>query len=121
MENQTNQDENYDSSVDQNDQSTTEITGYSTLSGESFGYCRTNSEGSSFSEPTEETSCSDEPSPSRAQGVLSRVETKEKSEPVNSGFALMVFETQLALIVFYCFISILKKQYLVIFTIDTII
>lgn len=91
MENQTNQDENYDSSVDQNDQSTTEITGYSTLSGESFGYCRTNSEGSGFSEPTEENSCSDEPSPSHAKGVLNRVETKEqkrsmedKSEPSNS-------------------------------------
>ncbi|KAA8520633.1 hypothetical protein F0562_014889 [Nyssa sinensis] len=65
-------DENYDLgchpspySVDQNDQSTTETTGYSTLSGDSFAYCRTNSETSVFSEPTaDENTCSEAPSPS---------------------------------------------------------
>nr|DAD47360.1 TPA_asm: hypothetical protein HUJ06_017297 [Nelumbo nucifera] len=53
------------SSGDRLDRSITETTGYSTLSGDSFRNCRTNSETSSFSEPADDNSCSDEPSPLR--------------------------------------------------------
>lgn len=67
MDNLSNTDESYDlgyhpspSSMDQNDQTP----GYSTLSGDSFAYCRTNSETSAFSEPLECQSYSSEPSPS---------------------------------------------------------
>ncbi|GMN44913.1 hypothetical protein TIFTF001_014105 [Ficus carica] len=67
MDNLSNTDESYDlgyqpspSSMDQNDQTP----GYSTLSGDSFAYCRTNSETSAFSEPLEYQSYSSEPSPS---------------------------------------------------------
>ncbi|XP_059651411.1 rop guanine nucleotide exchange factor 3-like [Cornus florida] len=87
MENVSNADENDDvgyhpspSSVDQNDQSSTETPGCSTLSGDSFTYCRTYSETSGFSEPTDDqNSCSDTASPScwpvpksPHQSVLSR-------------------------------------------------
>lgn len=85
-----NQEENYElgyqaspSSVDQNEQqSPTEVTVYSTVSGDSFAYCRTNSETSAFSEHTDDNiSCSDTiPSPlcwpavkSPNQAVLSRL------------------------------------------------
>ncbi|KAF5464266.1 hypothetical protein F2P56_014356 [Juglans regia] len=52
------------SSVDQNDLSTSETPGRSTMSGSPFAYCRTNSEASAFSEPTDGNSFSSEPSPS---------------------------------------------------------
>ncbi|KAK9273557.1 hypothetical protein L1049_018367 [Liquidambar formosana] len=93
MDNSTSTEESYDlgyhpspSSVDQNDQSTPDASGYSMLSGDSFGYCRTNSETSAFSEPTDENSYSDEPSPSlwsvtksvtQNQAVLSRLGMKQ--------------------------------------------
>ncbi|XP_060218618.1 rop guanine nucleotide exchange factor 3 [Lycium barbarum] len=53
----------------------TETTGLSTLSGNSFAYCRTNSETSAFSEHTDENSCSETASPmsSRSLKVLSRL------------------------------------------------
>ncbi|KAJ7951144.1 putative Rop guanine nucleotide exchange factor [Quillaja saponaria] len=72
MENLSTFDENYyvgyqpsPSSVDQTDQSATETPGYSTLSGDSFVYCRTNSETSNLSEPIDYNSNTSEPSPSR--------------------------------------------------------
>ncbi|PON92083.1 PRONE domain containing protein [Trema orientale] len=78
MNNLSNSDENYDlgyqpspSSLDQNDQSTTETPGYSTFSGDSFAYCRTNSETSAFSEPIDDQSYSSEPSPSCWPGLKS--------------------------------------------------
>lgn len=78
MDNLSNSDENYDlgyqpspSSLDQNDQSITETPGYSTFSGDSFAYCRTNSETSAFSEPIDDQSYSSEPSPSFWPGLKS--------------------------------------------------
>ncbi|KAF7844514.1 rop guanine nucleotide exchange factor 3-like [Senna tora] len=68
MDNSCNFDEIYDvgyqpsPSVDQNDQSAAGTPGYSTLSGDSFAYCRTNSD---FSEPIDDNSSASEPSPSR--------------------------------------------------------
>uniref|UniRef100_A0A2P2JDE4 Rop guanine nucleotide exchange factor 3 n=2 Tax=Rhizophora mucronata TaxID=61149 RepID=A0A2P2JDE4_RHIMU len=71
MDNSSSFDENSDlgyqpssSSVDQNDQSTAETPGYSTMSGDSFILGRTYSETSAFSEPIDEHSYSSEPSPS---------------------------------------------------------
>lgn len=71
MDNLSNTNESYDlgdqpspCSVDQNDHSPTDTTEYSPLSLDSFGYCRTNSEVSAFSDPTDESSYSNEPSPS---------------------------------------------------------
>ncbi|XP_028770336.1 rop guanine nucleotide exchange factor 3-like isoform X1 [Neltuma alba] len=68
MDNSSNFDENCDvgyqpsaSSVDQNDQS---ATGYSTFSSDSFAYCRSNSQASNFSEPVDDNSSAGEPSPS---------------------------------------------------------
>ncbi|CAK7348886.1 unnamed protein product [Dovyalis caffra] len=52
------------SSLDQNDQSTVETPGYSTMSGDSFMFGRTYSETSAFSDPIDENSYSSEPSPS---------------------------------------------------------
>ncbi|XP_009621685.1 rop guanine nucleotide exchange factor 3-like [Nicotiana tomentosiformis] len=57
------------SSVD--DQSPTETTGFSTLSGYSFAYCRTNSETSAFSEHTDENSWSETGSPMSSRGMKS--------------------------------------------------
>ncbi|PON43032.1 PRONE domain containing protein [Parasponia andersonii] len=100
MDNLSNSDENYDlgyqpspSSLDQNDQSTTETPGYSTFSGDSFAYCRTNSETSAFSEPIDDQSCSSEPSPScwpslkpggvHNQAVLTRLGMKQHKNLVD--------------------------------------
>ncbi|XP_048320673.1 rop guanine nucleotide exchange factor 3 isoform X2 [Ziziphus jujuba] len=93
MDNLSNPDENYDlgyqpspSSLDQNDQSTTETPGYSTMSGDSFVYCRTNSETSAFCETISDQSCSGEASPScwpdlksgvHNQAVLTRLGMKQ--------------------------------------------
>jgi hypothetical protein len=52
------------SSVDQNDQSTSETPGHSTMSGSPFAYSRTFSETSAFSEPIDDSSFSSGPSPS---------------------------------------------------------
>lgn len=52
------------SSVDQNDQSTSETPGHSTVSGSPFAYSRTFSETSAFSEPIDDSSFSSERSPS---------------------------------------------------------
>ncbi|KAI3444544.1 hypothetical protein Pfo_001209 [Paulownia fortunei] len=82
-----NSDENYDlayepspSSVDQTDQSLTETTSYSIMSGDSFAYCRTNSEASGYSEHTDDNSYSEVASPlcwrglkSPARAALSRL------------------------------------------------
>jgi len=93
MDNSSNFDENSDvgyqpshSSVDQNDHSITETVGYSTFSGESFAYCRTNSEVSNFSEPIDDNSFASEHSPSlwtpvkhgASQAVLSRLGMKQQ-------------------------------------------
>lgn len=51
------------SSVDQNELSTSETPGCSTMSGSPCAYCRTNSEASAFSEPIDGNSFSSEPSP----------------------------------------------------------
>lgn len=99
MDNSSNSNENYDlgyhpspSSVNQIDRSITETTGYSTLSGDSFAYCRTSSETSAFSDPTDENIYSDEPSPlgwpitksvTRNQAVLSRLGMKQHSNVVD--------------------------------------
>ncbi|KAK7292674.1 hypothetical protein RJT34_15525 [Clitoria ternatea] len=72
MDNSSNFDENSDvgyqpspSSVDHNDHSITETAGYSPFSGDSFAYCRSNSEASNFSEPIDDNSYyASEPSPS---------------------------------------------------------
>lgn len=71
MENSAQLYENYDlgylasrSSVDQNDQSTTETSVYSTMSGESFAYRRSYSEISTLSDPIDDNGCCSEPSPS---------------------------------------------------------
>ncbi|XVF22544.1 hypothetical protein REPUB_Repub12eG0181200 [Reevesia pubescens] len=93
MDNLSNSDENYDlgyqpspSSIDQNDQSTTETPGYSTMSGDSFVYFRTYSETSAFSDPVDDQSCCSEASPShwpatrsgaQNQAVLTRLATKQ--------------------------------------------
>lgn len=92
MDNSSNFDENSNvgyqpspSSVDQNDHSLTETAGYSPLSGDSFAYCRTNSEVSNFSEPIDDNSFASEPSPSRwtavkpgaSQAALSRLGMKQ--------------------------------------------
>ena len=94
MDNSSNFDDNSDvgyqpspSSVDQNDHSITENVGYSPLfSGESFAYCRSNSEVSNFSEPIDDNSfASDQPSPSlwttmkhgASQASLSRLGMKQ--------------------------------------------
>lgn len=52
------------SSVDQNDQSTSETPGHSTMSGSPFAYSRTFSETSAFSEPIDDSSFSSGRSPS---------------------------------------------------------
>ncbi|KAL2658271.1 hypothetical protein AAZV13_03G011700 [Glycine max] len=94
MDSSSNFDDNSDvgyqpspSSVDQNDHSITETVGYSPLlSGESFAYCRSNSEVSNFSEPIDDNSfASDQPSPSlwttmkhgASQASLSRLGMKQ--------------------------------------------
>ncbi|KAE8703692.1 Rop guanine nucleotide exchange factor 2 [Hibiscus syriacus] len=71
MDNLSNTDENYDlgyqpspCSTEQNDQSTTETPGCSTMSGDSFLYCRTYSGNSAFSEPVDDHSFCSEASPS---------------------------------------------------------
>lgn len=65
------------SSVDQNDHSTSETPGRSTLSGSPYAYCRTNSETSAFSEQTDDNnSFSSEPSPSRWPVAKSRSLTR---------------------------------------------
>lgn len=98
MDNLSNPDEDYDlgyqpspSSLDQNDQSTTETPGCSTMSGDSFLYCRTNSETSAFSEAISDQSCSGEASPScwpvlksgpHNQAVLTRLGMKQHKSAV---------------------------------------
>lgn len=71
MENSSSLDESSDlgyqpssSSLDQNDRSTAETPGYSTMSGDSFVFGRTYSETSAFSDPIDDNSYSSEPSPS---------------------------------------------------------
>lgn len=90
MDNSSNSDESYDAccrpspSVDQNDQSASGTSLYSTMSGDSFAYCRTNSEASNFSETIDDNTFSGEPSPSQSlsikrspnQAVLLRSERK---------------------------------------------
>lgn len=70
MESAADTDESYDlgyqpspSSVDQTENSPTETTSYSTISGDSFGYRRMYSEISASSELTDDSSYSDSPSP----------------------------------------------------------
>ncbi|XVF80069.1 hypothetical protein PTKIN_Ptkin15bG0041100 [Pterospermum kingtungense] len=88
MDNLSNCDVGYQpspSSTDQNDQSTP---GYSTMSGDSFVYCRTYSETSAFSDPVDGHSCSSEASPSQwppptrsgshNHAVLTRLGTKQR-------------------------------------------
>ena len=82
MDDSSNSDENYDlgyqaspSSLDQNDQSPTETSGFSALSGNSFAHCRTNSETSAFSEPTDENGLSETLSPSRWPVIKSSHQT----------------------------------------------
>ncbi|KAM7511984.1 hypothetical protein LguiB_010859 [Lonicera macranthoides] len=94
------QEENYElgyqaspSSVDPNEQqSPTEATVYSTISSDSFAYCRTNSETSAFSEHTDDNiSCSDTvPSPlcwpavkSPNQAVLSRLRMRHHKHVID--------------------------------------
>lgn len=70
------------SSVDQNDLSTSETPGCSTMSGSPFAYCRTNSEASSaFSEPIDGNSFSSEPSPSPWPVAKSRSLTRLPMKP----------------------------------------
>ena len=77
------------SSVDQNDQS---ATGGSTLSSDSFAYCRSNSEASNFSEPVDDNSSASEPSsywclaakPCPNQAVLSRLGIKPGRHSLDS-------------------------------------
>ncbi|KAG5142097.1 hypothetical protein JHK82_017792 [Glycine max] len=99
MDNSSNFDDNSDvgyqpspSSVDQNDHSITENVGYSPLfSGESFAYCRSNSEVSNFSEPIDDNSFASEPSPSlwtpmkhgASQAALSRLGVKQHRHSVD--------------------------------------
>nr|KYP77079.1 Rop guanine nucleotide exchange factor 2 [Cajanus cajan] len=92
MDNSSNCDENSDvgyqpshSSVDQNDHSIAETAGFSPFSGDSFAYCRSNSEVSNFSEPIDDNSYASEPSPSlwtpvkhgASQAALSRLGMKQ--------------------------------------------
>ncbi|GMH00517.1 hypothetical protein Nepgr_002356 [Nepenthes gracilis] len=70
MDDSSNTEESYDLgyqpsavSLDANDQSTTATPRHSPMSADSYGYCRTNSEASAFSEPTD--SCSERASPLR--------------------------------------------------------
>ncbi|CAL5331639.1 unnamed protein product [Camellia sinensis] len=70
MDNLSNSDENYDlgyqaspSSVDQTDNSPSGTTGFWTMSTDSFTYCRTNSEMSGCSQPTDDQSSPGTPSP----------------------------------------------------------
>ncbi|KAF3441495.1 hypothetical protein FNV43_RR15409 [Rhamnella rubrinervis] len=95
MDNLSNPDENYDlgyqpspSSVDQTDQSAIGTPGHSIFSGDSFVYCRTNSETSAFSD----ASYSSDASPSRwpvlksgahNQAVLSRLGMKHHKNVVS--------------------------------------
>ncbi|XP_075668314.1 rop guanine nucleotide exchange factor 3 isoform X1 [Castanea sativa] len=70
------------SSVDQNDHSTSETPGRSTLSGSPYAYCRTNSETSAFSEQTDDNnSFSSEPSPCRWPVAKSRSLTRLGMKP----------------------------------------
>ncbi|OMP00403.1 Plant specific Rop nucleotide exchanger, PRONE [Corchorus olitorius] len=92
MNNLLNSDENYDlgyqpspSSIDQNDRSTTGTPVYSTMSGDSFAYCRTYSEISTFSDPVDDNSSEASPSHWPAakpaiqnQAVLKRLGTKQR-------------------------------------------
>ncbi|GAV81721.1 PRONE domain-containing protein [Cephalotus follicularis] len=96
------------SSIDQNDQSTSETPSYSTMSGDSFVYCRTYSEASALSDPIDDNSYCSEPSPSfwattksgaSNQAVLDKVGMKQYKlvveanlndcELLASGFDLM--------------------------------
>ncbi|KAE8701015.1 Rop guanine nucleotide exchange factor 2 [Hibiscus syriacus] len=99
MDNLSNTNENYDPgyqpspcSTEQNDQSTTETPGCSTMSGDSFLYYRTYSGNSAFSEPVDDHSCCSEASPShfpaRRSGaqklaVLTRLGTKQRKSDVD--------------------------------------
>ena len=103
MESAADTDESYDlgyepspSSVDQTDNSPTETTSYSTISGDSFRYRRMYSEISASSELTYDSSYSDTPSPvcwpamkSPNLTALTRLETQqqkpENQEPVDIG------------------------------------
>ncbi|CAI9769557.1 unnamed protein product [Fraxinus pennsylvanica] len=76
------------SSLDQTDQSPTETTSYSIISGESFAYCRTSSVTSAFSEHTDDNSCSETASPNCWPGMktptraaLSRLGMKQHRYP----------------------------------------
>jgi hypothetical protein len=69
------------SSVDQNDQSTSETPGHSTMSGSPFAYSRTFSEISAFSEPIDDSSFSSERSPSPWPVAKSRSLTKLAMKP----------------------------------------
>ncbi|KAF6175111.1 hypothetical protein GIB67_022792 [Kingdonia uniflora] len=80
--------------VQLDDHSTFDSTGYSTLSGnDSFAYCRTSSETSAFSNPTDDNSCSDELSSHwptvksliRSQVALTRLGMKRQTGEDNSG------------------------------------
>ncbi|KAI4355068.1 hypothetical protein L6164_003880 [Bauhinia variegata] len=70
------------------DQSATETPGYSTMSGDSFAYCRTSSGTSNFSEHVDDNSFASESSPSRwtgvkpaaNQAVLSRLGMKQRQQ-----------------------------------------
>ncbi|KAK4379253.1 hypothetical protein RND71_001115 [Anisodus tanguticus] len=75
MDNISSPDESPDVGYGYQPSPSTETTGLSTLSGNSFAYCRTNSETSAFSEHTDENSCSETASPmsSRSLKVLSRL------------------------------------------------
>ncbi|KAK6918381.1 PRONE domain [Dillenia turbinata] len=95
MDNFSNSEENYDlgyqpspSSIDQIYRSSTETSGFSTMSGNSFCYYRTNSETSAFSETTDDNNYSSEPSPvhwwtsgsklvNRSQASLARLGIKQ--------------------------------------------
>ncbi|XP_031275868.1 rop guanine nucleotide exchange factor 3-like [Pistacia vera] len=96
MENSSHLYENYDpgyqpspSSIDQNDHSTTETPVYSTMSGDSFAYCRTYSEISTLSDPIDDNSCCSEPFPSNwppaksGHTVLSRSGMKQQKTPMD--------------------------------------
>ncbi|KAL6981964.1 Rop guanine nucleotide exchange factor 3 [Sarracenia purpurea var. burkii] len=103
MDNMENPDENDDpgyqpslSSLDQNDDSPTGTAGFSTMSADSFGYCRTSSAMSGGSEPTDDNSCSATPSPCwrlRRTPILSRLgisrHMHDDSEPVDLELEMM--------------------------------
>ncbi|KAF9613944.1 hypothetical protein IFM89_013479 [Coptis chinensis] len=79
---------------EQTDQSNVDTSGYSTLSGDdSFAYCRTSSEISTFSEPTDDNSCADGNSPlrwsisksvARSHAILTRIEMKQHIDAVKN-------------------------------------